>query len=129
MPAPESYADAMTLMREILGDSYTHLHVERVRVEETLDPQNTCVTCEVTDTANNEKFDIVGHGTGVVDAFFHAMVERFAAEYPSLKTIHFSSFSLQALLDPKKNFAGTDAETEVTLQISNSEGKLFPFSH
>jgi len=121
--------EIIELMRELLADSYTHLHVNRVLIEEDLEKQDTSVSCEVTDEASQEMFVIAGKGAGAIDAFFQAMVERFATEYPSLRTIRFSAFSVQARLDTRKEFSGADSEGEVTLEIENSEGKVFRFTH
>jgi hypothetical protein len=129
MTTVEHQRDVIKLMRELLGDNYTHLHVNRVLIEEDLEETATSVTCEVTDETSSEKFVIAGKGVGVIDAFFQGMVERFATEYPSLKTIQFNSFSVQARLDTKQGFSGTDAEGEVVLEIINSEGKTFNFIH
>jgi len=113
----------------LLNESYTHLRVNRVLIEEDLEQGSTSVSCEVTDEASSEKFVIAGKGSGAIDAFFQGMVERFATEYPSLRTIRFSAFTVQARLDTKKDYSGADAEGEVTLEITNSEGKAFRFLH
>jgi hypothetical protein len=129
MPTPEHQVEVTKLMRELLGDNYTHLHVNRVLIEEDLEKKTTAINCEVTDETTSESFVIAGKGVGLINAFFQGMVDRFASEYPSLKTVRFSSFSVQAHLDTKQDFAGTDSEGEVTLQLLNSEGKLFRFTH
>lgn len=125
----QPHADVIDLMRGLLGDNYTHLHVSRVMIEEELEKGSTSVTCEVTVEATGESFVIAGTGQGAIDAFFHAMVERFATEYPSLRTIQFSEFTVQARLDTKRGYAGTDSEGEVTLGLTNSEGQVFRFTH
>lgn len=117
------------LMRELLGEGYTHLRVKRVQIEEDLDRRQTGIHCEVTEELSGNTLVLSGQGVGLINAFFQGMVDRFATEYPSLKTIRFSSFSVQAHLDTKKEYAGTDSEGEVTLQIANSEGQLFRFTH
>ena len=119
-------AEITALVRELLGDSYTHLHVNRVLIEEDLEQRATSVNCEVTDEVSSEAFVIAGKGVGLIDAFFRGVEDRFATEYPSLKTISFSSFSVQARLDTKQGFAGTDSEGEVTLQDANSAGQAVP---
>lgn len=129
MPITERQAEITKLLREVLGEGYTHLHVNRVVIEEDLEQKSTAINCEVTDEATSEAFVIAGKGVGIIDAFFQGMVSRFATEYPSLKTIRFSSFAVQAHLDTKQDYAGSDSEGEVTLQIANSEGKLFRFAH
>lgn len=122
-------AEITALVRELLGASYTHLNVNRVLIEENLAQRATSVNCEVTDEVSSEAFVIAGKGVGLIDAFFRGVQDRFATEYPSLKTISISSFSVQAHLDTKQDFAGTDSEGEVTLQVLNSAGKLFRFTH
>ena len=129
MPTPERQAEITKLIRELLTDGYTHLHVNRVVIEEDLERKSTSISCEVTDETSSETFVIAGKGVGIINAFFQGVADRFAAEYPSLKTIRFSSFAVQAHLDTKQDFAGTDSEGEVTLQIVNSDGKLFRFTH
>jgi hypothetical protein len=125
----QPHADVIKLMRDLLADNYTHLHVRRVMIEEDLEQGASSVTCEVTWEGGDEKFVIAGQGQGAIDAFFQGMVERFATEYPSLKTIQFAEFSVQARLDTKQGYAGTDSEGEVTLGIANSEGQVFRFVH
>ena len=119
--------ETIALMREMLGDNYTQLTVRRVVIEEDLTNESTSVTCEVTEERTQNSFVIASKGVGVVDAFFHGVATRFANEYPSLKTIRFTSFSMGAKLDTKKESSGTDSLAEVTLEISNSEGKKFHF--
>jgi len=117
------------LIREILGDSYTHLRVRRVKIVEDLEQEKTSFTCEATDEISSANFNISGEGVGVIDAFFHALSERFSAEYPSLRTIRFHSFSVQGQMETKQKEAGSDSEGEVTLEIVNSDDKVFSFSH
>ncbi len=125
----ERQVETTKLVRELLGESYTHLRVKRVMIEEDLERKTSSVSCEGTDESNGSTFIIAGQGVGLINAFFQGMVDRFATEYPSLKTITFSSFSVQAHLDTKQELSGTDSEGEVTLQVANSEGKLFRFTH
>jgi hypothetical protein len=126
---PERQEEAIKLMREVLGDQYMHLHVNRVAIEEDLERRETAINCEMTDESSGDTFVIERKGVGLIDAFFQGIVDRFASEYPSLKTISFSSFTVQAHLDTKQALSGTDSEGEVTLQIANSEAKLFRFQH
>jgi hypothetical protein len=129
MSTSQRQDEARQLITEILGDNSTHLRVKRVAIEEDLEQQQTTISCEAHEAKSEHPFVIKGSGVGVIDAFFQAMVDRFATEYPSLNTIRFSSFSVQAHLDTKHQAAGTDSEGEVTLQVANSEGKLFRFTH
>ncbi|PID39363.1 MAG: hypothetical protein CSB49_01515 [Proteobacteria bacterium] len=121
--------EIVALMRTVLGDTYTHLLVRRVVTEDDIDSGETSVTCEVTDEISGDKSVIAGKGVGIVDAFFKGMISRFAEDYPSLKTIRFHSFDVCAQLDTKQAHAGTDSEGEVTLEVANSEDKVFVFKH
>lgn len=116
------------LMREVLADNYTKFLVQRVVIEEKIDANETSVTCEVVDEISSEASVIAGKGVGVVDALFKGMIERFADEYPSLKTIQVHSFSVKAQLETKQVFAGTDSLGEVLLEVANSEEKIFRFT-
>lgn len=120
--------EAIKLMREVLGESYTHLRVRRAVIEEELE-ETTSITCEVTDETTGENSIIAGKGVGVIDAFFKGIVDRFATDYPSLKTIRITSFQVDAKLETKSNYAGTDSAGEVSVSIMNSAGKFFRFSH
>jgi hypothetical protein len=117
------------LIRQTLKDSFTHVHVRRVLIEEDLEHQTAAVTCEATDEVSGEQIRIVGKGSGVIDAFFNAMVDRFAAEYPSLKTIRFNAFSIHGQMDTRQTQSATDSLGEVTVEIANSDDKLFVFTH
>lgn len=125
---PDRQKETISLMREVLGEQFTHLEVEAVVIEENLKEQTTSVTCEVTSEASEEKSVIAGKGVGVIDALFRGVVSRYAEEYPSLRTVRFHSFSITGILDTKQEFSGSDSQTEVTLQIANSEQKVFTFT-
>jgi len=128
MTKPGRMQEISTLMREVLGESYTHLIVKRVLVEEDLEGGKTSVTCEVDDENAGVKSVIAGKGVGMVDALLQAMLARFGEEYPSLKTIRLYSFSVRGQLDTKKGYSGADSLGEVTLEIANSEDRLFAFA-
>jgi hypothetical protein len=122
-------ADTEKLIREVLGDGYAHLTVRRVFIEEDLEHLSTSITCEVTDVATSENSVIAGKGVGVVDAFFNGFVNRFAGDYPSLKTIQFLSFRIGSQIETRSAFSGTDSKSAVTVDIQNSAGKVFRFGH
>ena len=56
------------------------------------------------------------------------LLERYAREYQSLKTIQLTGFHVAAELETKKAQTGVDAVGRVTLDITNSEGRVFTFS-
>ena len=122
-------SDIIQLMRSILRDSYSDYQVARITVEEDLSREETRVTCEVARSDSDDRFSISGLGAGVVDALFNGMMERFADEYPSLKSIKLNKFSVTPRLETKNKEAGTDSQGECSMELVNSEGKRFPFSH
>lgn len=122
-------AEAIKLMQQVLQERYANLDVQRVLIEEDVIESLTSVTCEVASGDEEGGTIIAGKGVGVVDAFFQGFVSRFAGEYPSLKTIQFASFHLDAKLDTRSDFAGSDAQGVVTIEVLNSEKRRFAFSH
>lgn len=120
--------EIITLTRDVLGDQYLHLEVASVVIEENVKEQTTSVVCETTIEGTGERNVIKGKGVGVIDAFFEGMVSRFAEEYPSLRTIRFHSFSITAEIETKQEFSGSDSQAQVSVEIANSEGKLFVFT-
>jgi hypothetical protein len=115
------------LAREVLGDSYVHFRLDRIRVEEDVLSEEVALTCTLTRSGTDETIDLEGSGVGLVDAFFDGVVSRFAEEYPSLKTIAVADFAIGAGFD-KTSGRRSDALAKASLQIANSEGTEFTFS-
>lgn len=128
MTTDQANSDIIQLMRSILGEAYLEPRVDKITVAEELEPEQTRVTCVATLSRGSGPITISGSGVGVVDALFAGMMERFAEEYPSLKSIKLNSFSIKGHLDTSNNAAGTDSKGEVWLELANSEGVIFPFS-
>ena len=119
----------LALIREILGESYTHYIVQQTHVDDDPRQRKTSVECVMREERSEEEATIRGEGVGLVDALFQGAVIRFADEYPSLRTIQFARFELHARMDTKRHFSGTDSKIEVTIEVLNSEGRGFTFSH
>lgn len=115
------------LIRRILGTNFLELGVKRVVIEEAEDTTQT--TVKVALTEGESAIDVEGRGVGVVDALFTGLLERYAREYQSLKTIQLVGFQVGADMGSKKVQAGVDAVGRVNLDVINSEGKHFAFSH
>jgi hypothetical protein len=115
------------LVREVLGPEYLALQVDRVQFEEDLVATTSQLRAEMRNALTGEKHAIEGRGVGLVDAFFQALVNRLANEYPSLKTIEFAKFQIDGRLDTRRQAQGADAEGEVTLSVRNSDGREFEF--
>ena len=103
------------------------LELERIVLDEDAKTGKSTVTVEVTDS-RGQKQTVQGTGVGMVDALIGGLFKRYEVEYQSLRSIELASFAIQARLDTKQRRAGADAVCEVTLEVRNSEGKLFAFS-
>ena len=113
------------LIRRVLGTNYLQLGMVKLVVEE--DPNDgSKVKAHITE--GTEAVDVDGKGVGVVDAFYNALLSRYAREYQSLKTIQLVGFKVDADIQTKKASAGVDAVGRVTLDVTNSEGRHFTFT-
>lgn len=112
------------LIRRVLGSNFLELKLHRLVFEE----GDHTSSCKLTVLEGEQTVEVEGKGVGVVDAIFSAMLERYAREYQSLKTIQLTGFHVGADLETKKAQAGVDAIGRVTLDIINSEGRHFTFS-
>lgn len=112
------------LIRRVLGTNFLELRLSRLVVEEA----DTTSSVRVTVVEGDQSFEAEGKGVGVVDALHAALLERYAREYQSLKTIQLSEFRVAADIETKKAVAGVDAVVRVALDVTNSEGRHFTFS-
>jgi hypothetical protein len=117
------------LMKEILKEGYLHLQVLSYDVHEDFVTGKSRIACQVKDEQTGEVQTIEGKGAGSLDAFFQGLKERWAREFPSLRSIRFSRFELRGDMERSRDEARTDAEAEVVLGIANSYGKEFEFRH
>ena len=112
------------LIRKVLGANFLELKLSRLSFEEA---DHTTI-CKVNLVEGELPVEVEGKGVGVVDAIFNGMLDRYAREYQSLKTIALIGFHVAADMETKKAQAGVDAVGRVTLEITNSEGRHFTFS-
>ncbi|MEO7097149.1 MAG: hypothetical protein ABI175_28070 [Polyangiales bacterium] len=112
------------LIKKILGANVLELKLGRLSVEEA----DYTTLAKMTVLEGDQTIDVEGKGVGVVDAIFSGMLDRYAREYQSLKTIQLTAFYVGADLQTKKAAPGVDAVGQVTLDIMNSEGRRFTFS-
>jgi hypothetical protein len=120
-----SNLDHEPLIRRVLGTNFLQLSMVKLVVEE--DPNDgSKVKAHITE--GTEAVEVEGKGVGVVDAFYNALLSRYAREYQSLKTIQLSGFKVDADIQTKKAQAGVDAVGRVTLDVTNSEGRHFTFT-
>ena len=112
------------LIRRVLGANYLELKLGRLAIEE-LDASSYV---KVTVQEQEQAVEVEGKGVGVVDALYNALLDRYAREYQSLKTLQLTGFRVEADIETKKGQAGVDAVGRVTLDVTNSEGRPFSFS-
>ncbi len=112
------------LIRKVLGANFLELKLSRLSFEEA---DHTTI-CKVNLVEGELPVEVEGKGVGVVDAIFNGLLDRYAREYQSLKTIALIGFHVAADMETKKAQAGVDAVGRVTLEITNSEGRHFTFS-
>lgn len=121
MPNPPPHEP---LIRKVLGGNFLELKLTRLAFEEA----DHTTTCKLSLLEGDQAVEVEGKGVGVVDAIYNAMLDRYAREYQSLKTIQLIGFNVGADMETKKAQAGVDAVGRVTLEITNSEGRHFTFS-
>ena len=112
------------LIRRVLGANVLELKLSRLAFEEF----DHTTTAKVKLLEGEQLVEVEGKGVGVVDAIFNGLLERYAREYQSLKTIALTGFHVGAEMETKKAQAGVDAVGRVTIDITNSEGRHFTFS-
>lgn len=115
------------LVAEILDGTQLDLKVDSYTLSEDLETRTVNIHCEVHDVKSGAKQIIKGTGVGLIDSFFDGFFNLYSNDYPSLKTIRFSDFSIKAKIETGKNFL-SDSAAEVTLRVANSDGHEFPFT-
>ena len=112
------------LIRKVLGGNFFEPKLHRLAIEE-LDG-GVSVKLEVLEA--DQAVEVEARGVGLVDALYAGLLDRYAREYQSLKTIQVTGFQVAADFETKTAQAGVDAVGRVTLDVSNSEGRQFSFS-
>jgi hypothetical protein len=107
----------------VLGPNFFEPRLHRLAIEE-LDG-GLSVKLEVTE--GEQIIEVEGRGVGLVDALYVGLLDRYAREYQSLKTIQLIGFQVAADIETKTAQAGVDAVARVTLDVTNSEGRQFSF--
>lgn len=116
------------LVKEVLGDDFMHLEVVHYDLHEDFAREQTHIRCTIEDT-QGEKTEIEGAGVGLIDAFFHALLNRLSQDYPSLNSIIIEKFTVSGKLSSGREASHSDAIAVVNLGIRNSRGSHFDFEH
>lgn len=112
------------LIRRVLGANFLELKLGRLAFEEL----ESGSVVKVTVLEGETPVEVEGRGVGVVDGLYKGLLDRYAREYQSLKTIQLTGFQVAADIETKKAQAGVDAVGRVTLDVTNSEGRHFTFT-
>jgi hypothetical protein len=112
------------LIRRVLGAHFLELKLHRLAIEE-LDGGSS-IRLEILE--GEQPALVESRGVGLVDALYAGLLDRYAREYQSLKSIQLTSFQVAADIETKTVQAGVDAVGRVTLDVTNSEGRQFSFS-
>lgn len=117
------------LIREVLGEDYLQLQVQSYQMVEDVSGEHPCRVSVVLTHANGERDEekIEGEGVGLVDALYNGLMEHYAREFESLKTIEFTGFTVKGKMETSREHQGADAEGIVDLTVTNSEGITFDF--
>ncbi len=130
MDMPHRRTATEDMIKQVLGDDYLVLHVDRYKIEEDVVGEGACtVTATLRhESDSSKKMKIEGNGVGFIDALYHGMMAHYAKEFPSLETIQFTGFTVSAKMETSQQ-KGADAEGLVALTVKNSEGTDFLFEH
>jgi LeuA-like protein with dimerisation domain len=112
------------LIHRVLGANLFELKLHRLVIEEI--DGGSSVKLAVLE--GDQTVEVEGRGVGLVDALYASLLDRYAREYQSLKTIQLTGFQAAADIETKQAQAGVDAVARVTLDVSNSEGRIFSFT-
>ncbi|MGE3547587.1 MAG: hypothetical protein AB7L28_26915, partial [Kofleriaceae bacterium] len=101
------------LIRRVLGSNFLELSLTKIQLEE-LDSESIV---RITVREGDAPVEVEGRGVGMVDAIYSGLLNRYAREYQSLKTIQLTGFKVAADIETKKAQAGLDAVGRVTLDV------------
>ena len=102
------------LMKELLGDNFLYFDVVGYDLHEDFGRGETQIACKIADNNSGEITVIEGQGVGVIDAFFHGLLNRMAVEYASLGTVELDMFVVNAKLGTARNCMCTPPSTCVS---------------
>ena len=120
------HQENLDLIKRVLAKDYVELQLATLGVEEDAAETKTSVSLNLKE--GEQTLTLTGHGVGLVDAVFDALVERYGTEYQSLQSIELADFKVEAQLDTKNGRNGVDSMVAVRLDVLNSEGRSFEFS-
>lgn len=119
------------MVREVLGDEYVALAIQRYSLTEDIASRSCQLTCAVIRAGDDppSQWTVEGTGVGMINALFRGLKDALVPEYPSLDHIHFADFSISGdFSHPQEDqAANSTAEGVVRLVVENTSGRLFEF--
>lgn len=119
----------LSLTKELLGEEHMHLELLGYDLHEDFHREATRLAVTIRDNNTKETQVIEGRGVGLIDAFFHGLLDRLSEEYPSLQTVSIDKFAVTGKIGSGQEANQGDAIAVVTLGIRNSYGNHFEFQH
>jgi len=116
------------IVKDLLGPDFIELNAQKLQVEESFSEERVRICCHLT-TQDQQKLEIQGEGVGLIDALMNALMAKLTLEYPSLKQIKLSDFSIKTDLSTQKLKTGSDSLAIVELTVENMDRKRFVFKH
>lgn len=119
--------NALARMRDVLQEDFLTLELHRYTLREDLLENQLTFDGVIAMSPTGQILEVNGVGVGLIDAFFNALVTRFAAEHSSLDSLTFTSFAVRGLMQETRIARATDAKAEATVGLTNSYGTEFSF--
>lgn len=121
------HQDSVRLIQETLQEKGLRIELLSFQIEESMDEDPSRILVSIKRFPEGEVQTLEGAGVGAFDAFFVALKERLAPQFPSLKLIRFAGIKLRSVPGSDREHP-TDAEAEVTLRFQNAQGLDYYFT-
>lgn len=117
------------LIERVLNEDYLRLRVVHYQVAEYVAPEGGCRATLTIEAGEDEVRETVeGRGVGFVDAVYQGLMHHFSLAFASLRTLQFTGFEVLGRMETGRDTVGLDAEVEVRLSVTNSDGRRFDFT-
>ena len=114
-PQEERHKEMISIVRDVLGEDYWEIIIEKLTIQENLLERYTEVACLI--YMNDKSFSIKETGRGPIDALFNGLKNNFKESYLSFNGLNFCEFSIDGDVGNSLNSA---SEVECTLAISST---------
>jgi hypothetical protein len=116
------------LVKEILGDSYVSLKIQRYVLTEDVTDHKAQIACALYLENSESYIGVDGAGVGMIDALFQGLKQALSADYPSLNHINFVDFAISGDFSAREgNRSNSDVAGHVRLVVENTSHRRFRF--